>query len=163
MNEYKAPPEMAQVPRAYKEIASCLNHVLANEFAIFTKSLNYHWNITGPHFHSLHTLLGEQYNQLLLVMDEVAERVRVLDERPVSTIKGMYSNMNISDGELKTPSADMMIENLLMDHLTIQSQLKEVIMESKKFKDDPGSEDLLISVLRKHEIMSWMLRSHLVK
>lgn len=163
MNEHKASPEMAPVPKAYKEIVFCLNSVLANEFALFTKTLNYHWNITGPRFHSLHTFLGAQYNQLLLMMDEVAERVRVLDERPVSTIKGMTFNMEIKDGEIKTPSTEMMIENLLMDHLTIQSQLKEIIMENKKFTDDPGSEDLLVSVLRKHEVMSWMLRSHLIK
>jgi starvation-inducible DNA-binding protein len=163
MKEHKALPEMAPVPKAYKEIVFSLNSVLANEFSLFTKTLNYHWNITGPRFHSLHTFLGEQYNQLLAMMDEVAERVRVLDERPIHTIKGMYSSMEIKDGEVITPSTEMMIENLLMDHLTIQSQLKEIIMENKKFMDDPGSEDLLISILRKHEIMSWMLRSHLIK
>lgn len=163
MNNHKATPEMAPVPKAYKEIVFGLNSVLANEYSLFTKTLNYHWNITGPRFHSLHVFLGEQYNQLLVMMDEVAERVRVLDERPISTIKGMYTNMEIKDGGMSTPTAEMMFENLLMDHLTIQSQLKEIIMESKKFTDDPGSEDLLISILRKHEVMSWMLRSHLIK
>ena len=95
---------MAPVPKAYKKIVFGLNSVLANEFSLFTKTLNYHWNITGPRFSSLHVFLGEQYNELLLMMDEVAERVRVLDERPVSTIKGMYSSMEIKDGEVKTPS-----------------------------------------------------------
>jgi starvation-inducible DNA-binding protein len=163
MKEYNKLSEMASVPKVYKEIIFGLNNVLANEFSLFTKTLNYHWNITGPRFSSLRIFLGEQYNELLLMIDQVAERVRVLDERPVSTLKGMYSNMEIKDGEVKTPSTEMMLENLLMDHSTIQSQLKEIIMESKKIANDPGSEDLLISLLRKHEVMSWKLRSHLIK
>ena len=162
MNSHKSLSEMAQLPKACKEIVFSLNSVLANEFALFTKTLNYHWNITGSRFHSLHTFLGEQYNELLLVMDEVAERVRVLDERPVSTIKGMISNLDIKDGTEKTPSTEMMLENLSLDHFTIQSQIKEIIMESKKFEDDPGTHDLLVAVLRKHEMMNWKLRSHLI-
>jgi starvation-inducible DNA-binding protein len=86
------------------DIVECLNAVLANEYSLFTKTLNYHWNITGPRFHSLHTFLEGQYQELLLIMDEVAERVRVLDERPISTIKGMVSHMEIKDGNEKPAS-----------------------------------------------------------
>lgn len=147
-----------------KDVVESLNHVLANEYSLFTKTLSYHWNITGPRFHSLHVFLGDQYNQLLVMMDEVAERVRMLNERPLSTIKGMYATMEIKDGQEKdkTLSAEMMLENLAKDHSTIQGQIKEILMDSKKFSDDPGSQDLLTDVLRKHEKMSWMLHSHLL-
>lgn len=144
------------------DVVNCLNAVLANEYALFTKTLNYHWNITGPRFHSLHTFLEGQYRQLLEVMDEVAERVRVLDERPISTIKGMYSHMEIKDGQEKAPSAETMLQNLMEDHVTIQNQLKEIVADGKKFTHDRGTEDLFVSMLRQHETMSWMLRSHIV-
>ena len=145
------------------DMVTCLNGVLANEYALFTKTLNYHWNITGPRFHSLHTFLEGQYRELLEVMDEVAERVRILDERPISTIKGMYSHMEIKDGQEKAPNAETMLQNLMEDHVTIQNQLKEIVTDKVRCETDPGTEDMLISLLRKHETMSWMLRSHIVK
>jgi starvation-inducible DNA-binding protein len=145
------------------DMVTCLNGVLANEYALFTKTLNYHWNITGPRFHSLHTFLEGQYRELLEVMDEVAERVRILDERPISTIKGMYSHMEIKDGQEKAPNAETMLQNLMEDHVTIENRLKEIVTDRSKCETDPGSEDMLISLLRKHETMSWMLRSHIVK
>jgi starvation-inducible DNA-binding protein len=145
------------------DVVTCLNGVLANEYALFTKTLNYHWNITGPRFHSLHKFLEGQYRELLEVMDEVAERVRILDERPISTIKGMYSHMEIKDGQEKAPNAETMLQNLMEDHETIQKRLKEIVTDKSKRETDPGTEDMFISLLRKHETMSWMLRSHIVK
>ena len=143
------------------EVVNCLNAVLANEYALFTKTLNYHWNITGPRFHALHVFLEGHYKELLMVMDEVAERVRVLNERPISTMKGMYSHTDLKEQE-KVPSAETMLQNLMEDHVTIQNQIKEMVMDDKKFEHDRGSEDLLVSLLRKHETMGWMLRSHIV-
>jgi starvation-inducible DNA-binding protein len=163
MSSHKSHSDMVNGPKAGKEIASYLNSVLANEYSLFTKTLNYHWNITGPRFQIIHNFLGENYNELLLMMDEVAERVRMLDERPVSTIKGMVSNMEIKDAKESSPSAESMLENLLMDHLTIQSQIKEIVSDNKKFSDDPGTADLLVGILRKHEMMSWKFRSQLTK
>ncbi len=153
---------MMSESQSHKDVAFCLNSVLANEYSLFTKTLNYHWNITGPRFHGLHAFFGDQYGKLLLMMDEVAERVRILDERPLSTIRGMVSNTDIKDGQEKSISAEAMLEALLKDHVTIQGQIKEILLDGKRFVNDPGSEDLLVSILRKHEIMSWMLRSHTV-
>jgi starvation-inducible DNA-binding protein len=140
-----------------------LNGVLANEFVLFTKTLNYHWNITGPRFHGLHPFLEGQYRELLEVMDQVAERVRILDERPLSTVKEMYSHMEIKDGQEKAPNAETMLQNLMEDHVSIQNQLKEIVSDATICEKDPGTEDMLISLLRKHESMSWMLRSHITK
>ncbi|MBC7538521.1 MAG: hypothetical protein H7281_06860 [Bacteriovorax sp.] len=124
MKEDKRHLEMETVPEAYKKV-SCLSGVLANEFTLLTKKINYRWN--------------------------------------VSTIKGMYSNMVTSDSAREIISPEMMIENILLEHLIIQSQLKEIILESQKYKSNPNIEDLLFSVIRKHKIMRWMLRSHLVE
>lgn len=145
-----------------KQIVSALNSVLANEYALFTKTLNYHWNVTGPRFHSLHTFLEGHYRDLLLTMDEVAERVRILGDHPISTIRGMYSAMELQDGSEKKISAEDMLTNLLNDHQTIQVQLKEIVSDQTLFAKDPGSADMLTGMLQKHEKMSWMLKSHLV-
>lgn len=148
---------------ANKEIVFSLNSVLANEFALFTKTLNYHWNVSGPRFNSLHTFLGDHYAQLLLIMDEVAERVRVLDARPLSTIKAMSTNMKIRENDDMDLSAEKMLENLSVDHQTIQSQIKEILTNKNAFEADPGSQDFFVSVLRKHEVMNWKLFSHITK
>lgn len=142
------------------QVVNYLNNILANEYALFTKTLNFHWNITGPRFHSLHIFLEEQYRALLEIMDETAERIRVLGERPISTIKEMYSQTNLKESTIE-PAAEEMLTLLLRDHLIIQEQIKDAVSEEKIFEKDPGSEDFLIGLLQKHEKMSWMLKSHL--
>lgn len=137
------------------DVVYCLNSVLTNEYALFTKTLYYHWNITGPRFNPLHNFFGENYKEILLIMDEVAERVRVLEDRPATT--------EIKTAAYKNLSSEKMLENLAEDHGSVISQIKEILVDKKKFFNDPGSEDLFISTLRKHEIMHWKLRSHLQK
>jgi len=139
-----------------------LNAVLANEYSLFTKTLNYHWNITGPRFHSLHRFLEGHYRELLEIMDGVAERVRILDERPLGTIKQMYNETDVKDSTERTLLAEEMLKNLLRDHELIKAQIKELAGDEVLFKHDPGSQDFLIGLLQKHEMMAWMLKSHLV-
>ena len=149
------------VSKSHKVFVFALNSVLANEYLLFNKTLNYYWNITSPNFQGQHTFLGEQYKQILDIMDDLAERVRVLNERPNITIKSMFSRSEGKDNQEKTPSSENMFRNLLREHTDIQSQLKEIIAETKTFMHDPGTSDLLTSVLLKHEKMSWMIRSHI--
>jgi starvation-inducible DNA-binding protein len=141
-------------------VASVINTVLADEFSLFTKTLNFHWNITGKRFHTLHTFLEEQYRELLEVMDEVAERVRIIGERPLSTVSEMYSATTLNESPGKVPNADHMLSELLKDHLTIQSNIKKALDSEDLFSDDPSTEDFLVGLLGKHEKMSWMLKSH---
>lgn len=143
------------------ELKECLNAVLANEFGLFTKTLKYHWSVTGPRFYGLHLFLDGHYKQLLEMIDEVAERIRVLGEHPLSTLQEVESKMVLHEGPGKIPSADDMLNDLLRDHLTIQEMIKSVVAKEKLFACDPGTQDLLIGALKKHETMSWMLKSHL--
>lgn len=143
-------------------VCTCLNTLLANEYSLFTKTLNYHWNITGPRFHSLHRFLEGHYRELLEIMDGVAERVRVLDERPIGTIKQMYNETEVKDSVGETLLAEDMLKNLLRDHELIKGQIKEVVSDDDLFKQDPGSQDFMIGILQKHEMMAWMLKSHIV-
>ena len=106
-----------------QEIAEFLNSLLANEYALFTKTLNYHWNVTGPRFHSLHTFLEDQYKQQLEIMDDMAERVRVLGENPIGTVKEMKDFMEMNEKNGKTLSSSEMIYDLFTSNLHIQLSL----------------------------------------
>lgn len=141
------------------EVIEGLNHILANEFTLFTKTLNYHWNVTGPRFHSLHKFFETQYKELLSVMDEVAERIRILGESPVSTLREMRSDNTIIETPGKFMSADKMINDLLAGHLEIQRQIQNELELSGL---DKGTEDFLIRLLQTHQKTSWMLKSHLM-
>lgn len=142
-------------------ITAALNNLLANEYALFTKTLNYHWNITGPRFHSLHNFLEGHYKGLLDVMDDIAERVRILGETPHSTVKEMSQEMDISERNGKGLSSSEMLNDLLTANMKIQSFIKETVSNEDLFKKDPGTEDFLVGLIQKHETMSWMLKSHL--
>ncbi len=107
-----------------QEIAEFLNSLLANEYALFTKTLNYHWNVTGPRFHSLHTFLEDQYKQQLEIMDDMAERVRVLGENPIGTVKEMKDFMEMNEKNGKTLSSSEMIYDLFTSNLHIQSSIE---------------------------------------
>jgi starvation-inducible DNA-binding protein len=139
-----------------------LNHLLATEFGLFTKTLNYHWNVTGPRFHSLHTFLEDQYKDLLEIMDSVAERIRILGNTPISTVSGMNKEMTISESSGKNMSASQMLKDLLDVNVQIQESIKEVLSIDERFKKDPGTEDFIVGLLKKHEEMGWMLNSHLI-
>lgn len=141
------------------EVIESLNHILANEFTLFTKTLNYHWNVTGPRFHSLHEFFEKQYKDLLQQMDEVAERVRMLGESPVSTLREMRSDNTIIETPGKFLSADKMINDLLAGHMEVQRQIQNAL-DLKEL--DVGTDDFLNGLIREHEKASWMLKSHLM-
>lgn len=138
-----------------------LNTLLANEYSLFTKTLNFHWNITGKRFHSLHQFLGAEYKDLLQIMDDVAERVRILGHRPLSTVSEMLSVTTLAESPGRVPSSDQMLNDLLTDHVAIQKFLRRALKSEGVFDNDPSTEDFLIGILKKHEKTGWMLRSHL--
>lgn len=137
-----------------------LNMLLANEFTLFTKTLNFHWNVTGPNFTSLHSFLEDSYKSLLEILDAVAERVRVLGDKPMSTIDEIVHHKTIVEDKTETPNAQDMLNELLRDHLLIQYQIKEALNGQPTLATDFGTQDFLIELLRKHEVMCWKLQSH---
>ncbi len=147
--------------RKLKEITEDLNHILANEYALFTKTLNFHWNVTGSRFHSLHKFLEGEYQSLLKSMDEIAERVRILGETPCSTVREMMDHMDLNEKSGRDLSANEMIRTLLGDHQKVQNLIHETLEKEGLFASDPGTEDFLTELLEKHEKESWMLKSHL--
>ena len=143
-----------------KMAISGLNHLLSNEFALFTKTLNYHWNVTGPRFHSIHTFLEDHYNSLLEIMDDVAERVRVIGGRPLGSMAEMQSAMDVKESKETGMDTSEMLRDLMSTHREIRKEIKEILSSRDDWSSDPGTEDFFTEVLRKHEDMGWMLRAH---
>lgn len=136
-----------------------LNKLLADEHLLYTKTRNYHWNVTGIHFTELHALFEQQYNSLQLIADEVAERCRMLGGTAVGTLAEFLEQTRLSETPGTVPSAPDMLANLLDDHEQIITNLRDDIDASSEKLSDEGTADLLIGTMRAHEKMAWMLRS----
>jgi len=154
---------IGQISEGHKgKIVDLLNSVLANEFLVFTKTLNYHWNIKGPRFTSLHEFLGGHYNTLLEVMDEVAERIKIVGGVPLSTATEMTQKTTIEEKPGTIPSSNDMIATLIKDHHIIQQMISYSLKNNAEiFSEDKGTEDMLVATMRTHEKMIWMLKSSL--
>jgi len=137
--------------------------VLADEQLLYTKTLNFHWNVTGPLFRQLHVLLEDHYQQMQLLADEVAERARMLGGNAIGTFAEFQETSRLSESPGEIPTAEEMIEQLVEDHEAFITDLRQDIGAAMEEYDDQGTGDLLIGVLRAHEKMAWMLRSFIVE
>lgn len=142
-----------------REVVGLLNRALADEFTIYTKSLNYHWNVTGPQFVSVHKLLEDHYEELQAVLDEMAERVRAIGGRAVGTMAEFSELTALKEQAGETPEADEMVAELTKDHETVIASLRKALQAVGDRYGDKGTEDLLTGIMEKHEKMAWMLRS----
>lgn len=141
-------------------VTELLNKVLADEFVLYTKTRNFHWNVTGPQFSSLHALFEKQYEELSEVIDEVAERVRAIGGWPAASLSEYLKTARLRESPGDRPDAPGMIERLLSDHESLVAGLRRDC-EATAAQNDQGTNDLLIGVLKKHEKMAWMLRATL--
>ena len=138
-----------------------MNSLLADEYALFTKTLNYHWNVTGPRFYSMHEFLEGQYKELLTMIDNVAERIRKIGSKPMGTLSEFSDRSSIVERPGIYPETSLMISDLLEGHKKVQDEIREMIDQADKFAVDPGTEDFLTGLLKQHEEMAWMLKSTL--
>jgi len=138
-----------------------LNTVLADEYLLYTKTYNYHWNVTGIMFNDLHKFFEGQYEQLEDFVDAVAERARSVGMRALGTMSEFlqYSRLK-EDAPGVVLEAKQMIKNLLDDHEALIKSLRIDIEKSAEI-DDMGTNNFLTDLLEKHEKMAWMLRSYL--
>ena len=144
-----------------KAVVALLQPVLANLSVIYTKTRNYHWNVTGPRFHTLHLFLEEQYKALSEAADEVAERIRSIGGFSIGTLQEFIDQSEIKEEPGARPPADLMIANLVADHETIIKGLREDIDKCDDDYEDTGTADFLTGLMEAHEKLAWMLRSHL--
>ncbi|WP_062069189.1 Dps family protein [Demequina sediminicola] len=140
-----------------KEINAGLARTTADTFALYVKTHGYHWNVTGPHFRSLHLMLEEQYNALFLAVDELAERMRSLGEMAPGSMAEMLELTNLKDHE-PTDDAMTMVKNLQRDHEKVASLIRP-LSEAADEAGDGATADLYNARLAFHEETAWMLRS----
>ena len=142
-------------------VVKILNALLADEYVLYTKTRNYHWNVVGPQFNDLHKFFAAQYEAIDGFVDDVAERARTLGGHAVATLGELAESARLKEHPGQYPSADDMLENLLADHEAIIRQLRADADAAATRFHDMGTNDFLVGLMEKHEKMAWMLRSFL--
>ncbi|MGH7277398.1 MAG: Dps family protein [Candidatus Rokuibacteriota bacterium] len=144
-----------------RAVADALAVLLADEYVLYTKTRNYHWNVTGPQFNDFHTFFEAQYEELSDVVDEVAERARILGQPALGTLAEFTQRTRLKESPGTYPPAREMIASLLADHEAVVRQLRTDLEAAADPHGDMGTSDFLTGLLEKHEKMAWMLRAHL--
>jgi starvation-inducible DNA-binding protein len=139
------------------EIAGGLSRVLADSYTLYLKTHNFHWNVTGPMFQTLHLMFEQHYNELALAVDAVAERIRALGFPAPGTYKQFTALSSIKE-EDDVPKAQDMIRLLVEGHEAVARTSRSVFALAEKASDQPTC-DLLTQRLQVHEKTAWMLRS----
>ncbi|MBM3523869.1 MAG: DNA starvation/stationary phase protection protein, partial [Alphaproteobacteria bacterium] len=134
--------------------------VLASSYVLMLKTQNFHWNVTGPNFGPLHDLFGKQYEELFAANDEIAERIRALDEIAPGSLAAFARLSTVKDAAAEPPAWKSMIAELLKDHETMSALAGEL----RAFADEAGDTatgDLMNGRIDAHDKAAWMLRAHL--
>lgn len=145
-----------------KEVAQILNELLADEFVIYVKTLKFHWNVYGIVFHDFHALFKEQYEQMLDISDDVAERVRALGHDSFGTMAEYLKHTRLKEEPGKVPDALGMIKMLLADHEAVIREIRKDV-ETCEELGDAGTSNFLQDLMEKHEKIAWMLRATATK
>lgn len=143
-----------------RTMAKHLEVLLANEYVLYTKTLKMHWNVEGKHFGALHAFFKEQYEQLFVINDDVAERIRALGFHSTGTLTEFLKQTTLREAPGENPADLGMIEALLLDHEEIIRQLRKDADIATELHDT-GTNNFLAELLETHEKMAWMLRAHL--
>jgi len=144
-----------------QSVIGLLNTLLADEYVLYTKTRNYHWNVTGPQFNDLHKFFETQYEALDDIVDEVAERARSLGGRAAGSLEEFRKLARLGEDVGKVPAARDMLAALLADHEALARSLRADVDTVTDKHKDTGTADFLTGLLEQHEKMSWMLRSFL--
>ncbi|CCB87225.1 MULTISPECIES: Dps family protein [Parachlamydia] len=139
-------------------ICKSLAQVLADTYILYLKTQNFHWNVVDPRFYSLHKMLEDQYEELAEAVDEIAERIRMLNGKSPATMKEFLELGSLSEAEGDL-SGDEMLQMLIDDHASLIKTIRKKIEESQTLQDE-GTADMFIQRLRAHEKNHWMLLSH---
>jgi starvation-inducible DNA-binding protein len=140
-----------------KAIAQGLSHLLADTYTLYLKTHNFHWNVTGPMFNTLHLMFEQQYTELALAVDLIAERIRALGF-PAPGSYGQYAKLSSIKEEDGVPVANEMIRQLAGGQEAVVRTARNVFPTVDKANDEPTA-DLLTQRMQVHEKNAWMLRS----
>ncbi len=142
-----------------RAVAEKLSRLLADSYTLYLKTHNYHWNVTGPMFQTLHLLFETHYTELATAVDDIAERIRALGERAPGSYRDFAKLATVKDAE-GVPKAEEMIRELAADHETVSRSLMNVFEEATKCGDE-ATISLVTARLEVHQKAAWMLRAHL--
>ena len=139
-------------------VVAALNNVLADYYILTLKTHGYHWNVEGPNFHGLHIMLEDQYNMLFKTADEVAERLRALDEKAPASFAQFSKMSSIEEAETMPSTADGMLKNLIGDYKILCENLEDGI-ELADNASDADTTDLFTRILHDANKNAWMLKA----
>ena len=141
-------------------VAEELNKLLADEVLLYIKTRNYHWNIEGINFHEMHAFYEKQFLQLDDILDQVAERIRVIGHFTEARLAD-YLKLTSLIEQPYTNAQTNQLKNLLASHETIINNLRRLVTLFADVHKDVGSSDFVTQLLGRHETMAWMIRAHL--
>jgi len=144
-------------------IAEQLSKILADEFVIYSKTLNAHWNIEGPDFHSVHLYLETLYNEQQVIVDTVAEKIRTIGHYVPAQLNKYLQLTHLSETPPKKNDSQSLFADLLEAHESVIVFIRENIKPIADKLKAEGISDYVTGLMEHHEKTAWMLRSHLSK
>lgn len=142
-------------------IAIVLSKILADEFVLYTKTRNAHWNVEGIDFYDKHKFFETQFEQLDEIIDSIAERIRALGHFAPATLKSFLELTHLTEATRSKNDSHGFITELLADHESIVIFLRENINRFANEYHDLGTSDFITGLMQDHEKMAWFLRSHI--
>ncbi len=142
---------------ARKRIADGLARLLADTYTLYLKTHNFHWNVTGPMFQTLHLMFETEYNELALAVDLIAERIRALGF-PVSASYSSFGKLSSIREATDVPKAEEMIRQMVEGQEAVVRTARSLLATAEEANDQPTL-DLLTQRMQVHEKTAWMLRS----
>lgn len=144
-----------------QEVATILSKFLADEYVLYTKTRNAHWNIEGPDFYSVHKFFEAQFGELDEFIDSVAERIRSLGHYAPATLASFLELTHLTEMSRDKNDSQGFIKELMEDHQSIIIHLRENINPLIEKYKDSGTSDFITGLMEQHEKMAWFLRAHL--
>ena len=138
-------------------VLESLDGILADEFVLYLKTRNFHWNVEGPQFIELHKLFEAQYTQLSEFVDQIAERSRALGGYALGSAAELLRHATLKEQSGRVPSERDMVSQLAQDHAALSKRLAQTVAACQV--SDPGTADLLTGMIEEHDKTAWMLRS----
>ena len=151
--EFKTHSGVAREDRA--ALAECLSQALANSYLLYLKTQNFHWNVVGPMFYSVHKLTEAQYEDLAEAIDDIAERIRAIGFIAPGSFE-QFRALGMLEEETGTPDTQAMIKQLALDNEACSRTLRAAVEEAEKV-EDVKTADLLTERIGQHEENTWML------
>ena len=155
------PVKLGWTAKETEKISKALNELLANYSVHYQKLRNYHWNVKGSDFFDLHEQFETQYNEALQHIDDIAERIRIFQETPLSTMRDYLETSEIKETTTELES-DLMVREILSDYTILLKYMFNVV-EVAVAQDDSGSEEMVKRFINGIEKHHWMLSAFLAK